>query len=106
MAEKPARPPTGQTDQPDSVVFQKFSGMKNVVTSERLGPDELETAINIDIDDAGQIHRRRGRMLVATGDWSSLHTGLSGRVYAVKDGNLGVIEPNYNFSILKGGFPS
>lgn len=88
---------------PDSVILQKFAGIRNTVTAERLAPDELERAVNVDIDDAGQIHRRRGWTRVVGGDFASLFTAANGTVYGVKNGQLGVINPNYSFVTLRAG---
>ncbi len=93
----PAETPQGV---PESVVFAKFSGLKNTVSRERLHADELAVAVNVDFDDAGQPHRRRGRRRVATGYFHSLWTSNDGTVYGVKDGSFGIIEPDYFFTDL------
>jgi hypothetical protein len=98
---KPAKPVKPQND---SVEFRKFVGLKNVVERERLGPDELELAINVDLDDVGQLRRRQGSRRVATGKWSNLMTALNGRIYAVNNGSLGRIYPNFSFAALALGF--
>lgn len=83
---------------PDTpVAFGKFDGYTNVVDRERLGPRDLSRALNIDLDDSGQAHRRRGRTLVASGSYHSLFTTNSGMVFGVKAGQLGVIRPDYSF---------
>jgi hypothetical protein len=96
-----AQPPSAPL--PDSVTFGNFSGLKNMVTRERLKPDELARAINVDIDDIGQVHRRRGYTRVSTGDFHSLFTDTDDVVYGVKNGTLGVINPDYSFRPLKSG---
>ena len=83
--------------QPESMVFAGFSGLKNTLDRERLGPRDLAVAVNIDLDDAGQPHRRRGRRKVASGKFHSLFQASNGDVYGVKDGNLGIVEPDYFF---------
>ena len=45
---------------PQTIVLSGFSGMKNTVSEERLKQDELFAAVNVDIDDVGQLRRRRG----------------------------------------------
>lgn len=95
MAEQPA--PT------DNISFGAFSGIKNTVTRERLKPDELEIAKNVDIDDVGQLHRRRGYTRVSVGDYHSLFTASNGAVYGVKDGTLGRINPDYSFQSIATG---
>lgn len=89
----------------DSVSMQKFSGLKNTVTSERLAPDELEIALNIDIDDVGQLHRRRGTTQVSAGKFHSIFTA-DNCVYGVKDSALGIINPDYSFKQIKSGLGS
>ena len=95
----------------DSVTFNKFSGIKNTVTEERLsmgGKDrtgralgaELAEALNVDIDDAGQIKRRRGRQKVSSCNFHSLWS-VNGRAYVVKDGNLCRLYPNYEVTVLR-----
>lgn len=95
----------------DSVAFNKFAGIRNTVTEERLsrgGRDstgraigaELSAAMNVDIDDAGQIKRRRGRNKVSSGDFHSLRE-VDSKVYTVKDGNLCRLFPDYTVTVLK-----
>lgn len=95
---------TMQDDNPNAPVFlQQFSGLVNTRTEERLGPDELQVAKNIDIDDVKQVHRRRGQTLKAAGSWHSLHRTKSGNVYGVSDGYFGRIYPDYSFESLQDG---
>jgi hypothetical protein len=102
----PAKPvKTIPKPQQDSVEFRKFVGLKNTVERERLGPDELEIAINVDLDDVGQLHRRQGRRFVAPGSWASLmNTNDGKKVYGIKDGALGRVFPNFTFLPLQFGF--
>lgn len=88
---------------PDNVSFSKFTGLRNTISAERLAADELRRARNVDIDDAGQIHRRRGSTLVAAGNFHSLFEADDGTVYGVKDGSIGVVNPNYSFVSLQSG---
>jgi hypothetical protein len=85
---------------PDSIVLGQFSGLKNTVAPERLAPTELERALNVDIDDAGQIRRRRGQTLKIAGSFHSVKGPLAGKVYGVKDGVLGIIRPGPSFFSL------
>lgn len=68
----------------ESLTLSKFAGLKNTVTPERLGPDELVRATNVDLDDVGQLHRRRG--VRQFGSWTnkahSLFQAQDGRVFA------------------------
>jgi hypothetical protein len=90
-------------DQPDQqydgVIFNRFDGLVNTRSAERLRPTELERAVNIDLDDIGQIHRRRGYRRVAGGDWHSLFQAAAA-VYGVKDGRLVSISTDYRATDL------
>lgn len=85
---------------PDSVILQAFQGVKNTVAAERLGPTDLERAINVDIDDAGQVRRRRGYAKVDIGAWHSLKA-INGKVYGVRDGMLCVLNDDYSYTELQ-----
>lgn len=94
---------------PESVVLSSLAGLKNTVTRERLAPQELELAVNIDIDDSGQARRRRGYDLAIAGEWHSIRGPLAGKVYGVKDGYLGIIRPGlsfYTLGVLIGASPA
>lgn len=100
MAQAPA-PPGVQ----DSVLFQKFTGLRNTVTAERLEQGELQRAVNIDLDDAGQPRRRRGYTRVSTGNYHSLYRG-DFATFAVKNDVLGVVNPDYTHTALRSGIGS
>lgn len=87
----------------DSVVLSAFKGLRNNVTAERLAPDELERARNVDLNDAGQFRRRRGYTKVAEGNFHSLFTSHDGAVYGVRNGALGIIRPDWSFEQIWGG---
>lgn len=91
-----SRPPDPNAP-PESIVLGAFKGVKNTVESERLMLGELETALNVDIDDSGQVRRRRGFALVDAADYHSLHP--TGR-YVVKNGLLGTLNTDYTFTSL------
>lgn len=98
-----ARPPQDNQEQlPDSVMLQRFVGLKNTVSRERLTPEELEKAQNIDLDDVGQPRRRRGYTKVASGNYHSMHR-VESKVFIVRDGTLGVLNPDYSLTALKAG---
>jgi hypothetical protein len=84
---------------PESIILQQFAGMKNTVSPERLTGAELERAINVDLDDAGQLRRRRGYDLKLAGSFHSIKS-IGGKVYGAKDGVLGIIRPDYTFFSL------
>jgi hypothetical protein len=84
----------------DPITFNKFKGLRNTVTPERLGVDELARAVNVDIDDAGELRRRRGFTLVSSGDYHSLYRE-GAKTFVVKDGNLCLLLPNYTTTTIK-----
>ncbi len=89
MASAPPQPP-------ESIIVGSFSGVRNTVSEERLKPDELVAAVNVDIDDAGQLRRRRGRRQVSSAAHHSLKT-LGGTTLVVRAGVLGRLYSNYVF---------
>jgi hypothetical protein len=102
MADAPAPP----DPQADSVTFAHFSGLRNTIDPERLSPQELARARNIDLDDADEAHRRRGYRQVVAGIFHSLFTTFEGKTVAVKDGVLSLINPDYStVSLLSGVGP-
>jgi hypothetical protein len=84
-------------DPPESIFVGQFSGLKNAVNQERLKPEELAFAFNIDLDNEGQVRRREGYGEVARGDFHSLYTAPSGRTFAVNGGWLGRVTPDFDF---------
>lgn len=102
----PPRQPEPVADPAAGFPITRFVGMKNTVDPERLTPEELERAVNIDLDDAGEAHRRRGYQRVATGNFSSLFTSDTGVMYAVKDSVLGVVNRDYSFTPVASGLPT
>jgi hypothetical protein len=93
-----AQPPDPNV--PESIVLGQFNGLKNTVAPERLTGADLERATNIDLDDAGQVRRRRGYSLEISGNWHSVRGPLAGKAYGVKDGYLGIIRPAPEFFSL------
>jgi hypothetical protein len=85
------------------VVLGKFSGIKNTVTREQLGPDELELAINVDFDDVGKASRRRGYKQIWSTPTNSLFTSNEGIAYGIVGDDLGIINPDLSFSPLLSG---
>lgn len=89
-------------DNPNAPVFlQQFSGLVNTRSEERLGPDELLIAKNIDLDDVKQAHRRRGQTQKDASSWHSIITTTRGNVYGVRDGVFGRVYTDYTFEALQ-----
>lgn len=84
---------------PKTIVLSAFSGVKNTVSEERLKSDELASAVNVDIDDVGQLRRRRGMTQRSNAVCHSL-VKLGDTVLVVKDGILGQLYPDYSFAAL------
>lgn len=90
-------------DPPESIVLGQFAGIKNTVSRERLAPGELESAINVDIDNAGQVRRRRGRRLLEPGNFHSLRA-IAGQTFVVRNGVLGrILDPTTIVELGEGG---
>jgi hypothetical protein len=86
----------------DSVIFNEFVGLTNVVSEERLNKKQLLKGDNIDIDDAGQIRRRRGYRKLADGQFHSLYSNGT-KTLVVKDGVLSRVYPDGTTSPIKTG---
>jgi hypothetical protein len=95
------QPPPDPNAPPQPVTLGTFTGLKNTVNRERLTPAELEIARNVDIDEAGQLRRRRGYTLKDPGNWHSVRD-IGGKVYGVRNGVLGLIQSDFTFSVLTG----
>jgi len=102
----PAMPPPEPQGQPESVVFSRFDGLKNTLDLERLGERDLARALNVDVDDDGQLHRRRGYTQVKSGNYHSLFNSEGGLVYVVCGGVLSILNPDYSTVGLQSGIGS
>ena len=85
-----------QPDLPESILLSQFTGIRNTVSEERLQLGDLSAAVNVDIDDAGQLRRRRGYVPISAGHHHSL-AEVSGRVVVVRDGTLGFLDAGLRF---------
>ena len=101
-----AMPPPEPQGAPESIKFGQFTGLKNTVDRDRLTPQELFAATNIDLDDTGKAHRRRGYRRVVEGNFHSLFNADDLTVYGVKDAQLCVINPDYSTVQLQSGILS
>ena len=88
-------PPTG----PETIVLGSFTGIRNTISEERLAQGDLAAAVNVDIDDSGQLRRRRGYRRVSTAVCHSLMT-LGDITLVVKDGMLGRLFADYTHEPL------
>ena len=94
-------PQQAPAPQPDSIILAEFDGLKNTVSRERLSAKDLESAVNIDIDDAKQIHRRRGYTQLDTASYHSLFNATDGSIYVVKNDTLGLLRSDLSFVALQ-----
>lgn len=88
--------PTPPPEPPESLIVGNFSGIRNTVSEERLQPGDLAAAVNVDIDDAGQLRRRRGVTRLNNANHHSL-VDIAGRVLVVRDGVLGFLNDGSTF---------
>jgi hypothetical protein len=83
-------------DAPESIFVGQFTGLKNAVTPERLKPEELQHAFNVDLDNEGQARRREGFRGARRGDCHSLFSTPSGNSFVVSDGWLSRVTHGYH----------
>lgn len=83
-------------DTPQTIVLSGFAGIRNTVGEDRLKSSELVSAVNVDLDDAGQARRRRGYTQHSNAVCHSLVT-LGDVTLVVKDGVLGQLYPDWSF---------
>lgn len=95
-----SQPPQDPNAPPPTIVLGQFNGLKNTVAPERLGPQDLAIARNIDIDDTGQVRRRRGQTQLDNAEWHSIKGPIAGKVYGVRNGVLGIIRRDFSFYSL------
>lgn len=87
-------------DLPESLVVGAFAGLRNTIAAERLQPSDLAAAVNVDLDDAGQIRRRRGRTQISAAAHHSL-VQIAEQHLVVRDGVLGSLSSGYVFTPLR-----
>lgn len=81
-----------------------FKGLNNVIGPESTNQSYLKRAENIDIDKTGGIKKRKGYTKVDTAIYSSLWgSELGNGCFAVRNGNLVSIVPNYPNETLVNG---
>lgn len=68
--------------------FQKFTGINNVSPVRALGDDELSAALNVDIDNDGDVRRRDGFASINPGAHSNLHEAAAGFTLATRGADL------------------
>ena len=87
------------------ITVQGFKGINNRLTPEREPPGYLRTADNINIDSSGSAAKRQGYTLKDHGHYTSIWASDNGLgCYAVKDGDLVSISPDYVVTTLLSGY--
>ena len=92
-------PQPQQDTPPASIILSHFAGLRNLLDREKMAPEDLAAALNVDIDNAGQLHRRRGFTRVLTGNWHSIFS-TNERTLGVQNDMIGIITPGYAFTPL------
>ena len=91
---------------PESIILQRFDGLKNTEQAERLGPRDLVKALNVALSDTGQLSRRRGFTQKVVGRAHSLYQTTEGLNLAVLNDAVGFLNPDYSFQSLRSGIGS
>jgi hypothetical protein len=85
-----------QRDQ-DVVTYEAFTGLRNDVTPERFGPEDLTWADNVDLDKSGRLSRRTGYAAVLAGAMHSLWADDQQEICLFARGNqLNQLSPTYS----------
>ena len=83
--------------------LKKFIGLANTVDPEALPEGSLAQAINVDIDDQGKLHRRRGLQLAAAGSFHSVFTSSEDVTFAVLNGDLCRLDGSMHTTVIQAG---
>lgn len=75
--------------------FEKFTGINNVLPSERLSPSDLKVATNVDIGLTGELHRRKGFTALTEVAHHNLFDGPNG-LLATVGGNADLMNVTTN----------
>jgi len=87
---------------PRTVPIDAFKGLNNILRPENTPTQYLKKAENINIDNAGKIHKRKGYTKVINGNWTSLWASENGNgCYGVLDGNLVQVNTDYSTTLLR-----
>ena len=83
--------------------LEQFTGLANRVAPEAIPAGALVEALNVDVDDAGRLRRRRGATLVQAGGFHSLFAASDEVGYVVKDGDLCRFSPSAALEVIRAG---
>lgn len=90
------------TDSNKPLMFKGAAGLRNTVPSTRFGESDLLVGKNIDIDNAGTITRRTGRVLKHAGNVRSLWSSNQITLFA-QDTTLRMLHKDFTSIVLKTG---
>lgn len=92
---------------PKTTNISSFKGLNNVLLPENTPGDYLKKAINIDLDKAGKISKRKGYIKKISGSITSLWASENSQLcYAVLNGDLVKLFPDYSYTLIKVGVGS
>lgn len=80
--------------------IKRFLGIKNTTSPERLKEGDLQTGVDVDIDNTGKIMSRRGRLIVNSAAAHSLYT-TGAYTYLAQGANLKGVEANFSYTQIK-----
>jgi hypothetical protein len=80
-----------------------FKGLNNVSSPENTDLNYLKKALNVNIDKTGNVYKRKGYTKVDTANYSSLYTSDSLGTYAVRNGDLVMVNPDYSTTLIRAG---
>ena len=83
--------------------LKQFSGLANKTTQESLPDGALVEALNVDIDDAGKLRRRRGSELASSGGFHSLYAESDDIGYVVRNGDLCRFTASMAMTVIRAG---
>lgn len=87
-------------DDPDTVKYTEFNGLRNNVNAERFEPGDLVVANNVDIDKSGQLSRRQGYTEVLAGSYHSLWSDNE-QCLVVEGGSLHKLSAAYAATAIR-----
>lgn len=92
---------------PKGILYTATKGLNNVNLPEDIDPGYLTIADNISIDKTGNISKRSGYTRVDTALYTSLWASTNNLgCYAVRNGELIVVNKDYSYTSLLSGFDS
>lgn len=89
---------------PKVIKYSAFKGINNIVDAQCTDPAYLKKALNVNIDKLGGIGTRKGYVKKDTANYSSVWSSENRQgCYAVRNGDLVKLNPDYSFITLLSG---